>query len=210
VLNGTTGLGATVEPADDYLPGEPLVLTVGYLIERKGIRDLIAALGRLRREGRVVHLAIAGDGPLRGALEEQAAQEGVAEAVHFLGRVPHARVLALMARAQLVALPSWDEAFGLVYTEAMAQGTPVIAGRSEGPEDFITDGESGYLVPVRSPEALAGIIAEVLDDHAEAAAIGAAGRAAALELSWERNARLTLGVYERILAAAPGKDACAI
>ena len=203
VLNGTTGLGATVEPADDYLPGEPLVLTVGYLIERKGIRDLIAALGRLRREGRVVHLAIAGDGPLRGALEEQAAQEGVAEAVHFLGRVPHARVLALMARAQLVALPSWDEAFGLVYTEAMAQGTPVIAGRGEGPEDFITDGESGYLVPVRSPEALAGIIAEVLDDHAEAAAIGAAGRAAALELSWERNARLTLGVYERILAAAP-------
>ena len=105
MLNGTTGLGATVEPADDYLPGEPLVLTVGYLIERKGIRDLIAALGRLRREGRTVHLAIAGDGPLRGALEEQAAQEGVADAVHFLGRVPHARVLALMARAQLVALP---------------------------------------------------------------------------------------------------------
>ena len=41
--------------------------------------------------------------------------------MHFLGRVPLARVLALMARAQLVALPSWDEAFGLVYTEAMAQ-----------------------------------------------------------------------------------------
>ena len=48
VLNGTTGLGATVEPADDYLPGEPLVLTVGYLIERKGLRELVAAIGRLR------------------------------------------------------------------------------------------------------------------------------------------------------------------
>jgi glycosyltransferase involved in cell wall biosynthesis len=203
VLNGTTGLGATVEPADDFLPGEPLVLTVGYLIERKGIRDLVAALGRLRREGRTVHLAIAGDGPLRGSLEAQAAQEGISDVVHFLGRVPHARVLALMARAQLVALPSWDEAFGLVYTEAMAQGTPVIAGKGEGPEDFIADGVSGYLAPVRSPEALAGIIAGVLDDPARAAAIGAAGRAAALELSWERNARLTLGVYEKALAAAP-------
>ena len=201
VLNGTTGLGAAVEPADDYLPGEPLVLTVGYLIERKGIRDLIAALGRLRREGRRVHLAVAGDGPLRGALEEQAATEGVADSVHLLGRVPHARVLALMARAQLVALPSWDEAFGLVYTEAMAQGTPVVAGKGEGPEDFITDGVSGYLVPVRDPGALAGIIAEVLDHPDTAAAVGAAGRAAALELSWERNARLTLGVYER--AAGP-------
>jgi glycosyltransferase involved in cell wall biosynthesis len=203
VLNGTTGLGETVEPADDYLPGEPLVLTVGYLIERKGIGDLIAALGLLRREGRTVHLALAGDGPLRGALEAQAVQEGVADTVHFLGRVPHTRVLSLMARAQLVALPSWDEAFGLVYTEAMAQGTPVLASRGEGPEDFIQDGVSGYLAPVREPAALASIIAGVLDDPARAAAIGEAGRAAALELSWERNARLTRGVYDQVLAATP-------
>jgi len=203
VLNGTTGLSETVEPAADYLPGEPLVLTVGYLIERKGIRDLVAALGLLRREGRTVHLALAGDGPLRGALEAQAAEEGVADTVHFLGRVPHARVLSLMARAQLVALPSWDEAFGLVYTEAMAQGTPVLASMGEGPEDFIRNGVSGYLAPVREPAALAGIIAGVLDDPAKAAAIGEAGRAAALELSWERNARLTRGVYDQELAAAP-------
>jgi len=203
VLNGTTGLGETVEPAADYLPGEPLVLTVGYLIERKGIRDLIAALGLLRREGRTMHLALAGDGPLRAALEAQAAEEGVADTVHFLGRVPHGRVLSLMARAQLVALPSWDEAFGLVYTEAMAQGTPVLASLGEGPEDFIRNGVSGYLAPVREPAALAGIIAGVLDDPARAATIGEAGRAAALELSWERNARLTRGVYDQVLAAAP-------
>jgi glycosyltransferase involved in cell wall biosynthesis len=203
VLNGTTGLGATVEPASDYLPGEPLILTVGYLIERKGIADLVAAVGRLRGDDRRVHLAIVGDGPLREALAAQAETEGVADSVHFLGRVPHARVLALMARAQLVALPSWDEAFGLVYTEAMAQGTPVIAARGEGPEDFIADGVSGYLTPIRDPGALASIIAGVLDDPDAAAAIGAAGRAAALELSWERNARLTLGVYDRVVGRAP-------
>ncbi|MEI6450037.1 MAG: glycosyltransferase, partial [Actinomycetes bacterium] len=201
VLNGTTGLGRAVEPATDYLPGEPLVLTVGYLIERKGIRELIAALGRLRADGRRVNLAVVGDGPLRGALAAQAEADGVADAVHFLGRVPHERVLALMARADLFALPSWDEAFGLVYTEAMAQGTPVIAGKGEGPEDFVVDGVSGYLTPVRDAGALAGIIAEVLDDPAAAAAVGAAGKAAALALSWERNARLTYGVYERALSA---------
>ena len=203
VLNGTTGLGRAVEPATDYLPGEPLVLTVGYLIERKGIRELIAALGRLRADGRRVNLAVVGDGPLRGALAAQAEADGVADAVHFLGRVPHERVLALMARADLFALPSWDEAFGLVYTEAMAQGTPVIAGKGEGPEDFVVDGVSGYLTPVRDAGALAGIIAEVLDDPAAAAAVGAAGKAAALALNWERNARLTYGVYERALSAAP-------
>jgi teichuronic acid biosynthesis glycosyltransferase TuaC len=199
VLNGTTGLGQTVHPADDYLPGEPLVLTVGYLIERKGLRDLVAAVGRLRRDGRRVHLAVVGDGPLRAELAEQAAAEGTADTVHFLGRVDHARVLSLMARADLFALPSWDEAFGLVYTEAMAQGTPVVAGRGEGPEDFIADGVSGYLVPVRDPAALAGVIAGVLDDPQGAAAVGEAGKAAALALSWQRNARLTLDVYNRVL-----------
>lgn len=199
VPNGTTGLGRPVRPADDYLPGRPLVLSAGYLIERKGLADVVAAVGRLRRDGRPVHLAIAGDGPLRGALQEQAAAEGAAEAVHLLGRVEHARVLALMARADLFVLPSWDEAFGLVYTEAMAQGTPVVAGRGEGPEDFIVDGVSGYLVPVRDAGALAGVIARALDDPETAAAVGEAGRAAALALTWGRNARRTLGVYERVL-----------
>ena len=199
VLNGTTGLDRPVTPAADFLPGEPLVLTVGYLIERKGMRELIAAHARLRREGRRLHLAIVGDGPLRAALEAQARDLGVADTVHFLGRQPHGRVLALMARADLFALPSWDEAFGLVYTEAMAQGTPVVAGRGEGPEDFITHGETGFLVPVRDVEALADIIRAVLDDPARAAAVGEAGRAAARALSWERNARLTLDVYRRVL-----------
>jgi glycosyltransferase involved in cell wall biosynthesis len=200
VLNGTTGLATRVEPASDYLPGDPLVLTVGRLIERKGTADLIAAIGELRRAGRRIHLAIVGDGPLRQALEERAAAEGVAGAVHFIGRMEHAGVLALMARAQLFAMPSWNEAFGLVYTEAMAQGTPVLALRGEGPEDFIDHGLSGgWLVPAHDPDAIAGVIAGVLDDPDQAAAIGAAGRATALGLSWQRNARLTLGVYERVL-----------
>jgi len=203
VLNGTTGLGRAVAPAADYLPGEPLVLSVGYLIERKGLRELVAAAGLLRRRGRPFQLALVGDGPLKSALEEQAAAEGVADSVHFLGRVPQARVLQLMARAQLFALPSWDEAFGLVYTEAMAQGTPALAGKGEGPEDFIADGVSGYLVAVRDSEALAGIIATVLDDPGAAADVGEAGKAAALALSWERNARLTLDVYETVLRGAP-------
>ncbi len=200
VLNGTTGLDAQVEPASDYLPGEPLVLTVGQLIERKGTADLITAMGKLRRNGRRVHLAIVGEGPLRHALQEQAAAEGVTDDVHFVGRMEHARVLAMMARAQLFALPSWDEAFGLVYTEAMAQGTPVLALRGGGPEDFIDPGVSGgWLIAARDPDAIAGVIAQVLDDPDGAAAIGAAGRATALGLSWRRNARLTLDVYERVL-----------
>ena len=144
---GSPGLGRAVEPAADYLPGEPLVLSVGYLIERKGLRELIAAAGLLRRRGRPFQLVLVGDGPLKSALEEQAAAEGVADSVHFLGRVPHARVLQLMARAQLFALPSWDEAFGLVYTEAMAQGTPRVAASSTTPPESVKQAREVASLP---------------------------------------------------------------
>lgn len=206
VPNGTTGLNQTVAPAVDYLPGEPLVLSVGYLIERKGLQYVIDAIGRLRQSGRRVHLAIAGDGPLRDVLAARAEAAGVADSVHFLGRVPHARVLALMARCDIFALPSWDEAFGLVYTEAMAQGRPVIAGKGEGPEDFIHDGVSGCLVPVRDAATLSVVIERLLADPSAAARIGAAGREAALTLTWGRNARLTYDVYRRVVASGPRKD----
>jgi len=61
---------------------------------------------------------------------------------------------------------------------------------------------SGFVALVRAPEALASIIREVLDDPARAAAVGQAGRAAAVKLSGERNARLTCGVYGKALTAA--------
>jgi teichuronic acid biosynthesis glycosyltransferase TuaC len=218
VHNGTLGAGEPVEPAD-FLPGEPLVLSVGYLIERKGHAVVLEALARLARERggsaavgdaasdasgtagerRPPHYAIVGEGPLRESLEAKAAELGLAQRVHFLGRRPHAEVLALMARADVFALPSWDEAFGLVYTEAMTQATPTVACSGEGPEDFIDDGVSGFLVPARDAAALAAAFARVFDDPGAAAAVGAAGRAAAAGLTWVRNAAAQKAIYEAVL-----------
>ena len=206
VLNGTTGLAEHVEPALDFLPGEDVILTVGFLILRKGHATLVEALGLLARRGLRPHWAIVGEGPQRTSLEIRARELGVAAQLHFLGRQPHRRVLALMKRAQLFALPSWDEAFGLVYTEAMAQGTPVLACSGEGPQDFIEDGVSGYLAPARDATGLAGIIASVLMDPDAAARVGTAGRAAAAALTWERNAGLTLAVYREVLPGVTRED----
>jgi glycosyltransferase involved in cell wall biosynthesis len=197
VLNGTTGSGELVPPADDLLPCEDLVLVVGQLIPRKGHEVLLEALALVQAGGRRPHLAVIGEGPLRPHLEARVAELGLERQVHWLGRQPHDRVLALMRRAQLFALPSWDEAFGLVYTEAMTQQTPTLACEGQGPEDFITHGVTGYLAPPRDPRALAGIIREVLEDEAAAVRVGHAGRAAVAGLTWERNARRTLDAYER-------------
>ena len=78
-------------------------------------------------------LAVVGEGPLRDSLAARAAEAGLGAQVHFLGRQPHERVLALMKRAQLFAMPSCDEAFGLVYTEAMCRGTPCWRRQARAP-----------------------------------------------------------------------------
>lgn len=199
--------GIVAEPASPgalarqagYLPTVPLVLSVGYLIERKGHMTVLEALTRLK--GHVQpHYAIVGEGPLRRPLERAAARLGLTGQVHFLGRLPHDDVLGLMARADLFVLPSWDEAFGLVYAEAMAQGTPVAGCRGEGLEDFVEDAVSGYLVPARDAEALAEVIARVIEDPATAGRAGEAGRAAVADLTWARNAERQRAIYDQVLA----------
>jgi len=201
-LNGTVGGGRPATPAD-FLPGRPLVLSVGFLIERKAHATVLEALGHLRREGRRVEYAAIGSGPLQAALAAEAWRLGIADAVHFMGRLPNPEVQRFMARADLFALPSWDEAFGLVYTEAMAQGTPVLACRGEGCADFIDDGRNGYLVPPRDAAAVAAVVSRVLDAPDAARRVGEAGRATAAGLTWQANAARQLAVYERVLGGGP-------
>ncbi len=196
-LNGVVGSLAQVPPADAF-PGRPLLLTVAYLIPRKGHAVVLDALGRTRAEGTNAEWAIVGDGPLHDDLRAAAAEAGLADAVHFLGRRPHGEVLALMARADLFVLPSWDEAFVLVYTEAMIQETPVIACRGEGAEDFVVDGESGYLVVPRDAAGLAEVIGAALRDEEGRRRVGRAGRAVAARLTWARNAEQQLQIYEAV------------
>jgi len=126
--------------------------------------------------------------------------------VHFVGRLEHGRLLAMMARADVFALPSAPEGFGLVHLEAMTQGTPVIACLDQGPADFIEDGVSGYLVPFGDVDALTGVLWAALADPSAAAMVGAAGRSVAASFTWERNARRMLDIYAEVVAGSSRKD----
>ncbi len=201
VPNGVT-VHAQVTPSE-LLPGRPLVLSVGNLYASKGHATVLAALARLGTRRRDIAYVVVGDGPERRRLKAQARALGLTEQVVFLGWRPHDDVLRLMARADTFVLPSAPEGFGLVWAEAMAQGTPVVACRGEGPEDFVTDGVSGLLVPPGDADAVAAAIARLLDDHAFAARLTRAGRTAVAALTWQRNAERQLEIYERVLAAGP-------
>jgi teichuronic acid biosynthesis glycosyltransferase TuaC len=198
VPNGVGGL-EPVAPGE-LAPGRPLVLSVANLYTSKGHATVLDALARLAPSHGDIVYAVVGDGPQRRPLESRARELGLSARVLFLGHRSHDKVLALMARADAFVLPSAPEGFGLVYAEAMAQGTPVVACRGEGPADFVVDGESGLLVAPHDGAAVAAAIARLLDDPAGAARLAAAGRAAVAGLTWARNAERQLTIYRQIVA----------
>jgi glycosyltransferase involved in cell wall biosynthesis len=132
--------------------GAKLLLTLSRLHPTKGLDTLIRALTMLPD----CYLWIAGDGPMRIALETLARETGVAERVRFLGwRTDRG---ALLRAADICLLPSSYEPFGTVILDAWSTQTAFIAADSAGPRQHIRNGENGMLVPANDPAALATAI----------------------------------------------------
>ena len=138
------------------------LLFVGSLVPVKGIPYLLQALAQLRRKREDWHLDIAGDGSARAEYECLAIELGIADQVTFTGIKSRREVAALMQRADLFVLPSLCETFATVAAEALAAGTPVLATRCGGPEEFITE-QVGMLVPPGDADALCEGLDTMLD-----------------------------------------------
>ncbi|MEX0664566.1 MAG: glycosyltransferase family 4 protein [Acidimicrobiia bacterium] len=158
-------------------PDVPLVVGVSRLVPRKGFDVVIEAVTGL--DG--VHVAIGGTGRDRSRLERRARRLG--ERCHFLGRVDDADLPALYASADVFAMvcrERWGgleaEGFGIVFLEAAACGLPVVAGRSGGSPEAVSDGETGYVVEPRDVRAVRDALARLLGDAELRNAIGAAAR----------------------------------
>ncbi len=157
-------------PPDDlaarYGSGErPILLTVGRLHPReryKGHDRLIRLLpGLIDRLGPVLYL-IAGDGDDRPRLEDLARAAGVGGAVAFAGHVPDGELAGYYRLADLFAMPSTGEGFGIVFLEAMACGCPVLAGDRDGSADALAGGELGTLVDPLDDDALLAALVTAL------------------------------------------------
>ncbi len=178
-----------------------LVVCLARLTPQKGHATLLRAAALARRQVPNLMLALAGDGPLREALEDQAKQLGIAGAVRFLGH--WSRVPELLACADVLAQPSVFEGLPLAVLEGMASCLPVIVTDTTGNRETVVHQESGLIVPPDDAEALAAALVRVLDDGALAARLGQeARRRAENEFSAQVMARRTHSVYRRVLAAA--------
>jgi glycosyltransferase involved in cell wall biosynthesis len=122
----------------------PVVLYAAKLIERKRPGDLLDAYARLRDRGVQASLLVVGDGPLKASLNLRALALGL-EGIRFLGFQNQSEILAWYGISDVFALPSAEEAWGLVVNEAMCAGLPVIATRETGSSyDLVQPGVTGF------------------------------------------------------------------
>jgi glycosyltransferase involved in cell wall biosynthesis len=179
----------------------PIVLVVARLDQQKGHRHLLAAA----REIPEAVFALAGEGPLRSALEAMACDMGVRDRIRFLGE--RSDVPDLLAACDIFVLPSLYEGLPISVLEAMAARRPVVATAIGGTDEAVVHGETGLLVPPADPTSLAAAIRRVLADDELRARLGKAGRARVAErFSVESMVRRVIDVYE-LLSAPRARDA---
>ncbi len=182
----------------------PRILSIGRLVERKGLDTLLAAVSLVPR----VELVVAG-GPEAAAadgdpevrrLRAVADRYGVTDRVRFVGRVARPDVPALLRSADVVACVPWYEPFGIVPLEAMACGVPVVATAVGGMLDTVVDGQTGVHVPPHDPLRLATALARLVDDPRLRARMGRRGTAHVhARYGWGGVAERTEAVYRRVV-----------
>jgi D-inositol-3-phosphate glycosyltransferase len=135
------------------------------------------------------------------SLAELASELGIDDVVRFVPPVPVTELAVWDAAASVVAVPSYNESFGLVAAEALATGTPVVAASVGGLTTVVEDEENGLLVDTHEPRDWAAALRRVLLDDALRARLSQGARARSARFSWENTAERTLDVYERARAA---------
>ena len=181
---------------DDAYPGEVRVLYAGRLTREKGADLLVKSFLRAREQDPRLHLLLAGGGPEEGMLREQ-----LGEHATFLGWLEGDELARAYASSDVFLFCSQTDTFGQVIVEAQASGVPVVAVDAGGPASLIRDGHTGLLRPA-DPEAVATAVAELAALPGLRHRLGADGRAAARERTWERSMGELAAGYEAALARA--------
>lgn len=177
-----------------------LVFALGRHVYYKGFEFLIRAMGELPGSA----LALGGQGPLSGHLEQVARHAGVTDRVRFVGRIAEAELPAWYHACDVFCLPSVEpaEGFGIVQIEAMASGKPVVCCDLGNGVNYVNrHGETGLAVPPRDVATLAAVLNRLRGDPALRARLGEQGRRRAFgEFTLEKMRDGTMAVYRQVLA----------
>jgi D-inositol-3-phosphate glycosyltransferase len=199
------------------LPDErPIVLFVGRIDPIKGIDVLLEAAALMAGSSNMpLFVFVGGDldingapvGPLEG-IAAIAERLGLSAHCRFVGSQPQNELPLYYAAADITAVPSRYESFGLVAVESMACGTPVVASRVGGLTFTVEDGETGVLVPYGEPQALAAGLRSLLVDPDLRLLMGRMGHFSAQRFSWDAVASSVAHLYYRLASGHSAKLCC--
>jgi glycosyltransferase involved in cell wall biosynthesis len=175
----------------------PYVLCVAGTDPSKNVKNLIGAFSSLPSEiRRQHHLVLVGDVNRNKTLPQLVKEQGIAEQTIFMGLVSDSQLVALYQQASVFVFPSLYEGFGLPVLEAMACGCPVITSNTSSLPEVV--GKSGILVNPNNTTELMEAMTQVLTDTALTKILRKMSREQAEKFSWEKTARATADMYERI------------
>jgi glycosyltransferase involved in cell wall biosynthesis len=189
---------------DAYDLGDrPLVFFAGTVMPRKGVAELIKAAAEVVAAGHEdVVFVVAGETDLdeeyMNRVEAIIDGAGIGGNVTFTGYLEDSELLPMYRTASIFVLPSFEEGFGMVVSEAMAAGTPPVASRISGIDQQIDDGTTGLMVEPGNVEELAGALRKLLDDPEKRRTMGEQSRERAERFSWETITDQYIDVYERM------------
>lgn len=194
---------AGAEPLAGYPRTGGTVGFIGRFEEtRKGMPVLLEAARLMIADRPDLQLLVAGSGDADELLEEAGTE--LAAHIRVLGRVSEQDKAALLRSVDLYCAPNTGgESFGIILTEAMSAGTPVVASDLDAFRRVLDNGGGGVLVPVGDAQAWADALGALLDDPARRAALSAAGRKLVAAYDWPVVAATVVKVYETVIAADP-------
>ena len=205
---------ASLAPQEPPPPSQYRILFVGALEAKKGVEHLLRALALADERLGDWQCELAGDGPLREALEQQARTLGITERVRFHGALDFDTVSAAYRRASVCVAPSVigpggrQEGIPNVMIEALAYAKPAISTPISGIPELIEDGVTGLLVPPENPDKLAEALLRLRRNPGFARALGRAGRAVVEQrFDLARNAARQMALFAGKPAAAVPSEA---
>ncbi len=189
---------------EEFRHARPYILSIGSFIPNKGFDTLIRAFTQVNQEHPGVDLLIAGDGYERESCRRLADRLDIGNVVHFLGKIDHSLVPALLKGCELFVLPSRVESFGIVVLEAMAAGKTVVATMVGGVPEILTHMRDGVLVEAEAPDKLAEEICSLLKDPELGRRLGAQAYHTVRErFTWAEVVRRYIYAYETVVAQRP-------
>ena len=177
---------------------DKVIVSIGRLAPEKNWKTLLHAVAKVHQEHPNLRLVLIGGGPEKDALQELAAELGIAERVTFTGKLPFSEVTAYLKAADIFGFASVTETQGLVTMEAMTAGLPVVAVDASGTRDIVDHGEQGFLV-CNDADDLAVSIKRLLDSPEKMRRFSIKALKKAKTFDVKYLAKKLIGVYEQAI-----------